>query len=746
MLAWFKKNNYCKKTTILAIGLFLVVFLFLNITPALAQLDVPGSDTKTQDIYGLQQIDQTIALSGSDIRLIIARVIRAVLGLLGIIAIVLMIYAGYLIMTSGGNEEKIQMGKKTLINTTIGLAIILSSFAIVQFVINALTGGFLPPPSSDGISKFDINTYSGSGSLGKIIKDHYPTRDQIGVKRNISILVTFAEPIDPSSLILNSNNTCWGDNGSPTTTCDFEADAVPYLGDCLTGDEFVSYEASCDHLVTSSVQIFESKSEDKKLTESAAMTSYNAKGEAFTFTFKPFEPLGNDTDDIWYSVDLRPSIMKKYLQDKEKVSVFVDSFSGHYLWEFQTDTMFDFVPPHVVDVRPLHDEKKVDKNRVLQITFDEPMNPVAVQGILSNNGGFNNVLVNYIDPYSIDKDNPDGFIIETKLAEGEWRITNGYRTIEFLSNLPCGFNSCGQMIFCLPVSCTPHAPKCSNTYDVLIRTAKLLGVGESFQAEPLSGAMDLADNALDGNDDNIADDRPIPGKDGNFNLIGGLEKAPDNYAWGFEVWNNIDRSAPYIENVSPALDQGGVGGGVDVKINFSKIMTLSSLKEISLIEYPNDKKLFYPQGACFQVGEQKKCLDDLWFYVNSKNISNKTVSNVWHREFGPNDYDYYYYPVIPSSVIDENQNCLYPGYGPDTEEAGFAPTCVIQYDDKGKIVSKTNCVEVKYKAKFDTGCIQTTKPPTIGDPTAKPPTIGDPTPKLQEDTAVCLDYLEEESL
>src|SRR3989338_4686883 len=122
MLPWIKKQNYLKKAVMLMLFVFATVFLFLAFQTVFAQ-----------DTFGLQPVEQNIGLASTDIRLIIARIIRAVLGLLGIIAVSLMIYAGYTIMTSGGNEEKVTQGKKIMINAVIGLVIILSAFAIVQF-------------------------------------------------------------------------------------------------------------------------------------------------------------------------------------------------------------------------------------------------------------------------------------------------------------------------------------------------------------------------------------------------------------------------------------------------------------------------------------------------------------------------------------------------------------------------------------------------------------------------------------
>lgn len=92
--------------------------------------------------------DQTGALSDNDdIRIIAARLIRVVLGLLGIIALVIIIAAGFRWMTANGNEEKVTESRKQLTNAVIGLIIILASFAIATFVINQLefaTTGVMP--------------------------------------------------------------------------------------------------------------------------------------------------------------------------------------------------------------------------------------------------------------------------------------------------------------------------------------------------------------------------------------------------------------------------------------------------------------------------------------------------------------------------------------------------------------------------------------------------------------------------
>ncbi|MBU1870778.1 MAG: hypothetical protein ABH818_00180 [Patescibacteria group bacterium] len=65
-----------------------------------------GGLTKIGAVYG-----QTTATPDSLI-LIIAKIIKASLGLLGIIFVILMLYAGFTWMTAGGEEEKINKSQR----------------------------------------------------------------------------------------------------------------------------------------------------------------------------------------------------------------------------------------------------------------------------------------------------------------------------------------------------------------------------------------------------------------------------------------------------------------------------------------------------------------------------------------------------------------------------------------------------------------------------------------------------------
>jgi heme/copper-type cytochrome/quinol oxidase subunit 2 len=123
----------------LALPLFLLnFFTALSIPAALAS----ATDIGSQEGFGLNGSNAVASNFGSatDIRTIIVNIIVGILGLLGIIFVVLIIYAGVRYMTSMGNEEQTSEAKNQIVSAVIGLAIILSAYAITSFVTSCLIG------------------------------------------------------------------------------------------------------------------------------------------------------------------------------------------------------------------------------------------------------------------------------------------------------------------------------------------------------------------------------------------------------------------------------------------------------------------------------------------------------------------------------------------------------------------------------------------------------------------------------
>ncbi len=64
----------------------------------------------------------------------IGGIIKAILGLVGTIFMVLVVYAGILWMTAQGDKDQVEKSKTIVKNSTIGLAIVASAYLITNFI------------------------------------------------------------------------------------------------------------------------------------------------------------------------------------------------------------------------------------------------------------------------------------------------------------------------------------------------------------------------------------------------------------------------------------------------------------------------------------------------------------------------------------------------------------------------------------------------------------------------------------
>lgn len=128
------------KTKILFLILvFAFVFVPFQYASSSVQRQPLPSIGQTQDLStGSGEIDNPIGID--DPRQIIGNVIKAILGIVGSLALLMFIYGGFTWITSGGNDEKVKKGKDAIVWAALGLAIIFFSYAMVNFVITAATG------------------------------------------------------------------------------------------------------------------------------------------------------------------------------------------------------------------------------------------------------------------------------------------------------------------------------------------------------------------------------------------------------------------------------------------------------------------------------------------------------------------------------------------------------------------------------------------------------------------------------
>lgn len=73
-----------------------------------------------------------------DVGAVAAAVIQVVLGFLGVVAVCVVIYGGFLFLTSSGDAGKVKKGQDAIKYGLIGLAVILLASTIVIFVSGAI--------------------------------------------------------------------------------------------------------------------------------------------------------------------------------------------------------------------------------------------------------------------------------------------------------------------------------------------------------------------------------------------------------------------------------------------------------------------------------------------------------------------------------------------------------------------------------------------------------------------------------
>lgn len=120
---------------------YFLVYFFLSSVTAHAQ------DVQTYDLFESDSLEQEAALrailgsSGESVTVVVLRVIRSFLGLFGVLLFVIIVIGGFEWLAAGGNEVKAAESKEMVFQGVIGMAIVLSAFAIVQFFISSLVSG-----------------------------------------------------------------------------------------------------------------------------------------------------------------------------------------------------------------------------------------------------------------------------------------------------------------------------------------------------------------------------------------------------------------------------------------------------------------------------------------------------------------------------------------------------------------------------------------------------------------------------
>ena len=115
-------------------GLF---FCLLTPILSLRAEEAPDPSYGLNDTMAQGQLSQ--AFSATDPRVRVGQIIGIILSFIGIIFLVLMIYAGITWMTAAGNDQQVSKAKDLMINAIIGLIIVFAAYAITAYIGNILT-------------------------------------------------------------------------------------------------------------------------------------------------------------------------------------------------------------------------------------------------------------------------------------------------------------------------------------------------------------------------------------------------------------------------------------------------------------------------------------------------------------------------------------------------------------------------------------------------------------------------------
>ncbi len=110
---------------------FFIISSFFIVKPVFTYDFTENSGlSKTADQAGYD-----LEANGNSLERNLTRNIALVLSFVGVIFVILIIYAGIVWMTAQGNEEKVTNAKKIIIDSIIGLIIVVAAYAITYFVL-----------------------------------------------------------------------------------------------------------------------------------------------------------------------------------------------------------------------------------------------------------------------------------------------------------------------------------------------------------------------------------------------------------------------------------------------------------------------------------------------------------------------------------------------------------------------------------------------------------------------------------
>jgi hypothetical protein len=708
------------EATVLAVAVLALLGGLSLVAPAL-QPHVALAQGVAADIgENAAAVNQEVGLTTTDVRTYVSLIIRGFMGLLGLVAVLLFLYAGFLWMTAQGNEDKVKTAKKIMVDAVIGLVIILAAYSIAMFIVRLVlgdggAGGAGGVGGGGGTSTLFAST-RGRSELGNgIIEYHYPEPGQMNVARNTKIAITFKRPLALSSVIKNyddkgtyslDDDTVGGVPVTPETALELNTDNIRLIAQADLG---AAVDGTSDEQFDGRYPLDKSIADPApSLRKTEVKLAYDALDRQ-TITVKPVTYLGSASAAVNYRVALRGGDGGVKVWDRPERpedpprlrAAFPKTYpDGAYYWNFTTGTVVDTTPPQLTWVLPSAvpdpSDRPLARNQLLQAYFNEAMDPATAGGVTER--GYSMMAVGAQCVAGLECSS--GFSAdEYRAVAGQFVVGNRFRAVEFVPATRCdtfATNSCGDPVYCLPKNVD------------LRFTALAATVGDEPPAAIFdNGLEDMAGNSFDGNRSGTAEGPQTPAQPAgrglafHLNAPSSIDQSAtsDTAYWDYRVGSDVDLVPPFITALNPPPSEADYPDGYNrippdlaVGITWSKPMSISSIRTGFFDEaagtYPDEDATVVLRARELEKQGSAPCtascptrpLDPPGFFVETEIVAQGDVPVTRLRLLHParsflkaNDLGFTaddlkvfpqgtptYVPVARASLKDDRQNCFWP--------------------------------------------------------------------------------------
>ncbi|MFA7245054.1 MAG: pilin [Candidatus Magasanikbacteria bacterium] len=118
--------------------------------------------TVVNDVKSYTEVKLENPIGTTNITQIFGNLIKVALGIMGSLAMLVLVYGGTLWLTSAGNADKVKQGTSAMLWAVIGIVVIFASYAIISLVLEGIGVGSYTPsvPNVDSLGRDDCQAYN----------------------------------------------------------------------------------------------------------------------------------------------------------------------------------------------------------------------------------------------------------------------------------------------------------------------------------------------------------------------------------------------------------------------------------------------------------------------------------------------------------------------------------------------------------------------------------------------------------